>query len=214
VSTRQQFSHSKCSVEMGGQQTLDDEGILDCDGSLDSDDSNKLCWTYDESTSSILHATGCTICQDWKMHYEDDWSDEEPSLHQSHSARKYHIHCNIIRPRVDALSRERDEYGREVVTLRLELEATRAEIKEIQQETAKIQDTRKRERTLLAEDFRSVIVELGRELQEVRYIPPADASSPQLSKHRCIESIDVGNGTENMHVPQTTPQNHHHHTNW
>jgi len=63
------------------QQTLDNEGVLDCDGALDGDDSNELCWTYNESSSTTnLHATGCTICVDWKAHYEDDWLDEEPSL--------------------------------------------------------------------------------------------------------------------------------------
>jgi uncharacterized coiled-coil DUF342 family protein len=77
---------------------------------------------------------------------------------------------------MEALRQERDEYHREIAALRLELEETRIEFEEIQQEKARIQDAGKRERTLLAERLRGVIVELGRELQEARYIPPADPS--------------------------------------
>jgi len=124
--------HHKTSVDMEcthgkhpvheGQQTLDNEGTLD--GFFDDEESNRLCWTYDKDTATVLHATGCPPCAEWKAHFQDD---EEGTL--------------LLQGRMDALRRERDECRREVDMLRLEVEAKTVEVvEEFRKETARIRE--------------------------------------------------------------------------
>jgi hypothetical protein len=175
--------HRKTSVDMErthgkrpvheGQQTLDNEGTLD--GFFDDKESNRLCWTYDKDTATVLHATGCPPCAEWKAHFQDD---EEGTLLRARIDREVHIRYTLLQGRMDALRWERDECRREVDMLRLEVEANAVEVvEEIRKETARI-----REATRLMDQLCKLPANLSHELEEAQRIPPSDASSPPSPK--------------------------------
>lgn len=184
------FIYGKRPVEksqhtLGAEGTLHGDSSHDSDSSLDGDESNGLCWTYDEGTTAVLHATGCPPCGDWKEHFQDD---EDGSLPLARSDREFHIHRTLLQQKVDALSREQDECRQEVAVLRSELEAVRMEAEEIQKETERTQEAQKEERTQLAKQLRREVIKFRCELEEARsarHTAPSDASSHQPHNRSC-----------------------------
>jgi len=159
-----QFAHGKCSINNEG--TLDSNTSHNNDTSLD-DKSNQLYWTYNKDTATVLHATGCPTCADWKAHFQDD---EDGTLLQACVACEVHICYTLLQPKVDDLRQEWDECCQELTMLHLEEEATEMELEEIQKGTARTQKGEKH------------IAKLHCKLKNAQYIPPSNASSPQSSK--------------------------------
>jgi len=173
MSVDMRLTHGKHSVE-DSQQTLDNEDTLDGDGFFDDEEPNRPCWTYDKDTATILHATGCPPCAEWKAHFQDN---QEGSLLQARIDREVHIRYTLLQARMDALKRERDECRQEVAMLRLEVEANVTEVEEIQKETARI-----RQAARLMGQLCKVTANLCHELKEAQHIPPSNAPPPTPPK--------------------------------
>jgi hypothetical protein len=160
-------------------------------------------WAYVKDCHAILHTAGCVFCDPWREHYNSSQARGAPSLEDACEMYRERLVEHLI-SELGSIEDERDRAVEQSAELRLELESVQKEIKDVEQDLVRLENTTHQLQQDLADDIETTISRLRRRVQDVH--PPDDRLSRPLKYRRISPTLTDPSIPLRRAAPQSAEQ--------